>query len=228
MPRAFHQLLTSCLLNAVAMVTIANASNSTMLYLVTIPLSLSSMLGKVSYQNYITQTLGKEHTGYLIGIMGSTTSFARLSSPVIVGLIMESFDATLTLYTSSACTLLAGLLHVFIELRTYRSKSKIDQLVIARGVVLTVTNVLRTMGQSRTIPGMSGVHATLMPLLAIGMFDTKMQQFSYNRKLFWTLMYSSFYIYLLKRFIFVQYYSGQKTCRCQLQFVSLFLTNDSQ
>ena len=125
-PKSFHQLIISCILHAVAMVTVTLTSDTSHLYLVIIPMSMAAMVGKISYQSYVNETVGKKHMAYLIGINGSMNSFCRLSTPVIAGYIMEGFSKALTLYCAAFCTLLASALFVLAELEESRKKSKRD------------------------------------------------------------------------------------------------------
>jgi len=118
------QLLISCLISAVTMVTVSNVPDLTSLYLVIAFMSTSTMLGKVSLQSYTTLVLGKHNTGYLVGISGTVMSSARLITPLFAGHLMQHFGISVTLYCGAVCTLLALAGYVIVHYR-YTKKNKI-------------------------------------------------------------------------------------------------------
>ncbi|XP_067950792.1 major facilitator superfamily domain-containing protein 9-like [Watersipora subatra] len=126
LPRSLYQLLLACALSTFVMLSIGNLSNPSYLYVFMVPLSVAAMLSKISYQSYVNQTIGKGHTAYLIGIMGSINSFSRLSSPIIVGYLMDSYTSAMSLYVAAFSTTLAAMLYFTVEFKVRINKSKDD------------------------------------------------------------------------------------------------------
>ena len=89
-------------------------------------MSITSIVSKVAYQSYVNQTVGRRHTAYLIGITSSMNSVSRLSSPIVVGYLMEGFSMATTLYCSSFCVLVASVLFIVVGCRESTVKSKTE------------------------------------------------------------------------------------------------------
>ena len=128
LPSSLHQFVTSCVMHSVAMVTIANITNNSLLYLVILPMSTATMLSKISSQSYTYEVLGRKHTAYIIGLTTSIMSGARLVTPIVAGYIMEH-SLTWTLYLAAVTTTLSGVFYICVFYR----KKHLDAAVKVKG-----------------------------------------------------------------------------------------------
>lgn len=123
MPTSLSQFLASCVVHSVAMVAMANATNQNLLYMIILPMSMATMVSKISSQSYTNQVLGRGHTAYIVGITSSIMSAARLVTPIVAGYVMQYVGLTVTLYLSAASTLLSGAFYVGVSFRVKSESS---------------------------------------------------------------------------------------------------------